>query len=76
MLYHLRSTQEITFVPTAAAAFISYSREDSDFALRLAQDLKSAGAAIWLDQVDINPVCLGIMPLKTPCATRRRCSWS
>jgi TIR domain len=36
-------------------AFISYSREDSEFALRLAQDLKSAGARVWLDQIDIVP---------------------
>ncbi len=39
----------------APSAFISYSREDSEFALRLAQDLKAAGAPIWLDQMDINP---------------------
>ena len=36
-------------------AFFSYSREDSDFALRLAQDLKAAGASVWLDQLDILP---------------------
>jgi photosystem II stability/assembly factor-like uncharacterized protein len=36
-------------------AFISYSREDSEFALRLAEDLKAAGAAVWLDQLDIAP---------------------
>jgi hypothetical protein len=38
----------------APAAFISYSRDDSEFALRLAQDLKAAGAAVWLDQLDID----------------------
>lgn len=38
-----------------SSAFISYSREDSDFALRLAQDMKAAGAKIWLDQIDIHP---------------------
>ena len=37
----------------AAAAFFSYSREDSEFALRLATDLKDAGAAVWIDQLDI-----------------------
>src|ERR1700722_13504734 len=37
------------------AAFISYSREDSEFALRLAEDLKAAGASVWLDQLDIEP---------------------
>ena len=40
---------------TASSAFISYSREDSEFALRLAQDLKAAGANVWLDQTDITP---------------------
>jgi hypothetical protein len=37
------------------AAFISYSREDSEFALRLAQDLKAAGARVWLDQLELKP---------------------
>jgi TPR repeat protein len=38
-----------------SSAFISYSRDDSEFALRLAQDLKEAGAKVWLDQLDIEP---------------------
>jgi uncharacterized protein len=38
-----------------SAAFISYCRTDEEFALRLAQDLKDAGAAVWLDQIDIIP---------------------
>ncbi len=33
--------------------FISYAREDGEFALRLAQDLREAGMAIWIDQLDI-----------------------
>ena len=37
------------------AAFFSYSRDDSEFALRLAADLKAAGANVWLDQLDIGP---------------------
>ena len=37
------------------AAFFSYCREDSAFALRLAADLKAAGANVWLDQLDIVP---------------------
>jgi len=37
------------------AAFISYCRDDQEFALRLAQDLKEAGAAVWIDQLDIAP---------------------
>lgn len=36
-------------------AFFSYSRHDSEFALKLAKDLRGAGAAVWLDQLDINP---------------------
>ena len=40
---------------STSAAFISYSREDSEFALRLAEDLKSAGASVWLDRLDIKP---------------------
>jgi hypothetical protein len=39
----------------APPAFFSYSREDSHFALRLAGDLKEAGARVWLDQLDIAP---------------------
>jgi hypothetical protein len=39
----------------APAAFFSYSREDSDFALKLAGDLKAAKASVWLDQLDIRP---------------------
>ncbi len=34
-------------------AFFSYCREDSDFALKLAEDLKAAGANVWIDQLDI-----------------------
>ena len=33
--------------------FISYSRADSDFVVRLAKDLKTAGLDVWLDQLDI-----------------------
>lgn len=39
----------------APHAFFSYSREDSEFALRLAADLKAAGASVWIDQLDIGP---------------------
>jgi TPR repeat protein len=37
------------------AGFFSYSRADSDFVVRLAADLKAAGANVWLDQLDIVP---------------------
>ena len=33
--------------------FISYSRVNSDFAVSIANDLRSAGFDIWLDQLDI-----------------------
>ncbi len=33
--------------------FISYAREDADFALKLAQDLRDSGAEVWIDQLDI-----------------------
>jgi uncharacterized RDD family membrane protein YckC len=35
--------------------FISYSREDGEFAMRLVTDLKNRGANVWLDQMDIRP---------------------
>jgi len=33
--------------------FVSYSRADSEFVLRLVEDLRQKGVPIWLDQVDI-----------------------
>jgi hypothetical protein len=41
--------------PDAPTAFFSYSRDDLDFALRLAEDLKKAGANVWMDKLDIHP---------------------
>ncbi len=35
--------------------FFSYSRDDSEFVLNLAKNLRKAGATIWLDQLDISP---------------------
>ena len=35
--------------------FFSYSRDNSDFVINLAKELRSAGAKIWLDQLDIKP---------------------
>ena len=35
--------------------FLSYSRKDQEFALRLAEDLREAGLPIWVDQIDIRP---------------------
>src|SRR5262245_35580183 len=34
-------------------AFFSYVHEDGEFALRLAKDLRAAGAAVWIDRLDI-----------------------
>jgi hypothetical protein len=43
-------------VPTdAPTAFFSYSRDDLEFVLRLAKDLKKAGANVWMDKLDIHP---------------------
>ena len=33
--------------------FFSYARADEEFALKLAQSLRSAGANLWIDQLDI-----------------------
>jgi hypothetical protein len=41
--------------PLPGTAFLSYCRADSTFALRLAEDLKAAGADVWIDQLDIPP---------------------
>jgi hypothetical protein len=35
--------------------FFSYSRDDTEFVLQLAKNLRQAGANIWLDQLDISP---------------------
>ena len=48
----------MTDVPEAAATgryFLSYSRSDEHFALRLAKALRSRGVAMWVDQLDIRP---------------------
>ncbi len=39
----------------SSSTFLSYSRDDSGFVLKLARDLKAAGAVIWMDQLDIAP---------------------
>ena len=35
--------------------FFSYSRDDSEFVLNLAKELRGDGANVWLDQLDIKP---------------------
>ena len=59
----------------APAAFFSYSRDDSEFALRLAEDLKAAGAAVWIDQLDIEPGSDGTVRFKM-LSTIARARWS
>ncbi len=45
-------------------AFFSYSRLDAEFALKLAKDLRNAGASVWIDQLDISPGTIGISQSK------------
>ncbi len=40
-------------MPPENHIFLSYARDDHQFALKLAQDLRSAGINIWVDQFDI-----------------------
>jgi len=47
--------ERASLATSVPAAFFSYSREDSEFVLRVAGDLKAAGANVWLDQMDIVP---------------------
>ncbi|MFC7357201.1 toll/interleukin-1 receptor domain-containing protein [Jejudonia soesokkakensis] len=35
--------------------FFSYSRDNSEFVLQLAKELRESGATVWLDQLDIKP---------------------
>jgi len=40
---------------TKPITFISYSRTDAEFALKLGKDLRAAGVNIWIDQLDVSP---------------------
>jgi TIR domain len=42
-------------VAQADTCFLSYSRADEDFALRLADDLRSLGVEMWVDRLNIRP---------------------
>src|SRR5664279_5494882 len=45
-------------MPVLHQFFISYCREsseDSQFALKLAKDLRPAGVDVWIDQLDLQP---------------------
>src|SRR6185503_16591570 len=35
--------------------FVSYNRDDAEFALRLAEDLRAAGVDCWIDKLSIRP---------------------
>jgi len=39
----------------AQSYFLSYSRSDQTYALRLAKDLRAQDVAVWVDQLDIRP---------------------
>src|ERR1022692_3185372 len=39
---------------SGGATFLSYAREDSDFALRLVKVLRAAGTNVWMDQLEIS----------------------
>ncbi len=50
-LLRARAKLEVSAAAKVEVTFLSYARkEDSEFALRLAKDLRSSGATIWLDQ--------------------------
>lgn len=42
-------------LPGATRIFVSYTRDDSEQALKLTHELKTAGVNVWLDQLDIPP---------------------
>ena len=46
---------QTTIAAEASACFLSYSRADEDFALRLANDLGSLGVSMWVDRLNIRP---------------------
>jgi hypothetical protein len=41
-------------MPTAPI-FLAYAREDLDFALKLARDLRERGVDVWIDKLNILP---------------------
>lgn len=40
---------------TASDVFLSYARENGDFALQLGRDLRAVGLEVWIDQLSIRP---------------------
>ena len=52
----VRKGSNVTSTPAEGAkTFVSYAREDKEFVLKLAADLRQAGANIWVDVFDIPP---------------------
>ena len=54
-LIRSEAIESIIKIVDPVTSFISYSRTDADFVLRLCQDLRAAGRSIWLDKLDIRP---------------------
>lgn len=52
--------------------FLSYSRRDSELALRLAQDLRAQSIPIWVDQVDIAPGTMWDRAVEQALATSKK----
>jgi hypothetical protein len=52
---HVISSEDLGVPSDSSSTFLSYSRNDSGFALKLARDLKAASAVVWMDQMDIAP---------------------
>jgi len=52
---HVIASGNLAVASDSSSTFLSYSRDDSGFVLKLARDLKAAGAVIWMDQLDIAP---------------------
>jgi hypothetical protein len=44
---------EISMEPQGSKVFFSYARADSEFVLKLAEKMRSAGVDLWIDQLDI-----------------------
>jgi len=61
---HGRDEEKLVVPESVSAVFVSYSRADSEFALKLVRDLKAAGISVWLDQLDIFPAKFGIVRSK------------
>ena len=48
-----RKVEGTEVAASSEAVFFCYCREDSEFALQLAEDLKTGGVSVWIDQLSI-----------------------